>query len=113
MAVLPPPVPVALQMTHPCTLPDQKRCLPWQFMAPKVAAYGEWAGMKINMAKSPVTAMDMRTGQRIATDSITLHGVSFPVVPPNRSHKHVGLQMVLDGDCSDEKIMCARKCGKG
>ena len=72
-------------------------------LAPKVAAYGEWAGMEINMAKSPVTAMNMRTGQRIATDSITLHGVPFPVVPPTRSHKHLGLRMALDGDCSDEK----------
>jgi hypothetical protein len=51
-------------------------------LIPKVAAYVEWAGMEINMTKSPVTAMDMRTGQRIATDSITLHGVPFPVVPP-------------------------------
>ena len=72
-------------------------------LIPKVAAYVEWAGMEINMTKSPVTAMDMRTGQRIATDSITLHGVPFPVVPPNKSHKHLGLRMALNGDFSDEK----------
>jgi hypothetical protein len=72
-------------------------------LVPKVADYVEWAGMEINMKKSPVTAMDMRTGQRIATDSITLHGVPFPVVPPNQSHKHLGLRMALNGDFSDEK----------
>jgi hypothetical protein len=72
-------------------------------LVPKVAAYGEWAGMEINMAKSPVTAMDMRTGQRVATDSITLRGVPFPVVPPNQFHKHLGLRMALNGDLSDEK----------
>ena len=72
-------------------------------LVPKVAAYVEWAGMEINMAKSPVTAMDMQTGQRVATDSITLRGVPFPVVPPNQSHKHLGLRMALNGDFSDEK----------
>ena len=72
-------------------------------MVPRVAAYVEWAGMEINMAKSPVTAMDMQTGQRVATDSITLHGVPFPVVPPDKSHKHLGLRMALNGDFSDEK----------
>jgi hypothetical protein len=59
-------------------------------LVPKVADYVEWAGMEINMKKSPVTAMDMRTGQRIATDSITLHGVPFPVVPPNQSQSTLG-----------------------
>ena len=72
-------------------------------LVPKVAAYVEWAGMEINMAKSPVTAMDMQTGQRVATDSITLRGVPFPVVPPNQSHKHLGLRMALNGDFSVEK----------
>jgi hypothetical protein len=72
-------------------------------IVPKAAAYIEWAGMEINVPKSPITAMDIRTGQRVATDSITLRGVPFPVVPPDQSHKHLGLRMALNGDFSDEK----------
>ncbi len=78
-----------------------------------MADYVEWADMEINMTKSPVTAMDMRTGQRIATDSITLHWVPFPVVPPNQSHKHPGLRMALNRDFSDEKDHVSKECGKG
>jgi hypothetical protein len=72
-------------------------------MVPKVAEYLEWAGMEVNVPKSPITAMDMKTGKRIATDSITLHGVPFPVIPPSQSHKHLGLRMALNGDFSAEK----------
>jgi hypothetical protein len=60
-------------------------------MVPKVVEYLEWAGMEVNVPKSPITAMDMKTGKRVATDSITLHGVPFPVIPPSQSHKHLGL----------------------
>jgi hypothetical protein len=69
----------------------------------KVAGYLEWAGMEINLKKCGITAMDMRTGQRVATDSITLHGQPFPVILPNQSHKHLGLRMAMNGDFSDEK----------
>jgi hypothetical protein len=72
-------------------------------MVPKVAAYLEWAGMEVNVPKSPITAMDMRTGQQVVTESITLHGVPFPAIPPNKSHKHLGVRIALNGDCSDEK----------
>jgi hypothetical protein len=47
--------------------------------------------------------MDMRTGQSVATDSITLHGEPFPVIPPDRPHKHLGVRMALNGDFSAEK----------
>ncbi len=47
--------------------------------------------------------MDMRTGQRVATDSITLHEQPFPVILPNQSHKHLGLRMAMNGDFSAEK----------
>jgi len=72
-------------------------------MVPKIADYLEWAGMEINIPKSPISAMDMRTGQRVATDGITLHGVPFPAISPNQSHKHLGLRMALNGDFSAEK----------
>ncbi len=47
--------------------------------------------------------MDMRSGQRVATDSITLHGQPFPVILPNQLHKHLGLRMAMDDDFSAEK----------
>ena len=65
--------------------------------------YLEWAGMKIHLKKCGITAMDMRSGQSIATDSITLHGEPFPVIPPDRPHKHLGVRMALNGDFSAEK----------
>ncbi len=64
----------------------------------KVAGYLEWAGMEINRKKWGITAMDMRTGQRVETDSITLHGQPFPVILPNQLHKHLGLRMAMNGD---------------
>jgi hypothetical protein len=72
-------------------------------MVPAVAGYVEWAGMEINLKKCGITAVDMRTGLRVATDSITLHGKTFPVIPPDQSHKHLGLRMALNGDFSAEK----------
>ena len=45
----------------------------------KGAAYIEWAGMEINVSKSPITAIDWRTGKRVATDSIVLHGALNPL----------------------------------
>ncbi len=44
----------------------------------------EWDGMEIHLKKCGVTAMDMRNGQRVATDSIILHGQPFPVILPNQ-----------------------------
>jgi hypothetical protein len=72
-------------------------------MVPAVAGYVEWAGMEINLNKCGVTAVDMRTGLRVATDSITLHGKTFPVISPDQPHKHLGLRMALNGDFSAEK----------
>jgi hypothetical protein len=59
--------------------------------------------MDIHLKKCGVTAMDMKTGQRVATDSITLRSEPFPVIRPNQSHKHLGLRMAINGNFSDEK----------
>ena len=72
-------------------------------MAPPATGYLEWAGMEINLKKCGITAMDMRTGQQVATDSVTHHGEPFPVIPPGKSHKHLGLRVALNGDFSAEK----------
>jgi hypothetical protein len=49
----------------------------------------EWAGMEIHLKKYGITAMNMKTGQSVATDSITLHGEPFPVIPPDQQRKHL------------------------
>jgi hypothetical protein len=72
-------------------------------MAPPATDYLEWAGMEFNLKKCGITAMDMRTGQQIATGSVTHHGEPFPVIPPGKSHKHLGLRVALNGDFSAEK----------
>ncbi len=60
--------------------------------------YVEWAVMEIHQKKRGVTAMDMRNCQRVATDSITLHGQPFPVILPNQLHRHLGLRMAMNGN---------------
>jgi hypothetical protein len=47
--------------------------------------------------------MDMRNGQRVATDSITFCGQPFRVILPNQSHKHLGMRMAIDGNFLAEK----------
>ncbi len=53
--------------------------------------------------------MDMKTGQNVATDRVTLHGEHFPVIPPDQQHKHLGVQMALNGDFSADKEHVCRK----
>jgi hypothetical protein len=53
--------------------------------------------MEVHLKKCGITAMDMRTGQQVATDNIPLHGQPFPVILPNQSQKHLGLRMTMDG----------------
>jgi hypothetical protein len=63
----------------------------------------QWAGMEINLGECGITAMDMRTSQPVATDSITLHEEPIPVIPLNKSHEHLGLRLAINGDFSTEK----------
>ena len=51
--------------------------------------YVAWAGMKINMEKSAIRAVDMSTGRPVPTDSVQLNGVSFPVILPDQPYKHL------------------------
>ncbi len=46
--------------------------------------------------------MDMRNGQRVATDSITLRWQP-PVILPNQSQQHLGVRMAIDGNFLAEK----------
>ena len=61
---------------------------------PKVAAYIEWAGMEVNVPKSPKTAIDMQTGQQVPTDSITVP--SPCMVSPSRSFHPINLTSTSD-----------------
>jgi hypothetical protein len=45
--------------------------------------------------KCGITAMDMRTGQQVATESITLHGQPSPVILSNQLHTHLGLRKIV------------------
>jgi len=72
-------------------------------VVPKVADYLRWAGMEVNLKKSGISAIDFNTGARVATDSITLNGHPFPVIPPDQPHKHLGVRMTMTGDFRAEK----------
>jgi hypothetical protein len=65
--------------------------------------YVAWAGMKINMEKSAIRAVDMSTGRPVPTDSVQLNGVSFPVVLPDQPYKHLGVRGTMLGDFTAEK----------
>ena len=92
---------------------DGPDAIPAMAVLVKVATdYIEWAGMEVHLKKCGITAMDMKTGQSVATDSITLHGAPFPVIPPDQPHKHLGVRMALNGDFSAEKEHVCREMQK-
>ena len=55
------------------------------------------------MLKSTISAIDNATGRMVATDSIRHDGASFPVLPPDQAHKHLGIRINLTGDFSQER----------
>ena len=59
--------------------------------------------METNLGKCGITAMDMRTSQPVATDSVTIHGEPIPVIPLNKSQRPLGLCMAFNGDFFAEK----------
>ena len=72
-------------------------------MVPLVGDYVTWTGMKVHLGKSGIVAVDMRTGQSVPTDSITLNGKPFPVISPDQPYTHLGVRMTVMGDFSAEK----------
>jgi ribonuclease HI len=68
-----------------------------------VGAYLEWTGQLVQTNKSEIVGADLRTGQALATDSITLHGKPFTVLRPDEPHKHLGVRMTMLGDFTAEK----------
>ena len=65
--------------------------------------YLNWCGLEVNMPKSMVSAVDHATDKMVATDSITLNGMPFTVLPPDQLHKHLGLRATIMGDFAAEK----------
>jgi hypothetical protein len=62
-----------------------------------------WMGLLINMKKSFISAVDVSSGQIVATDSITYRGSCFPVLHPDQAFKRLGLRITLTGDFKAEK----------
>ncbi len=55
-----------------------------------VGSYLEWTGQLVQTNKFEIEGADLRTGQSIATDSITLNGKPFTILLPDEQHKHLG-----------------------
>ncbi len=52
-------------------------------MVQEVAAYISWAGMLVHMMKSKMMGINLKTGERVATDNVTLHGVPVSALAPD------------------------------
>jgi hypothetical protein len=80
---------------------------------PPAVGYLRWNGMAIHLKKCGITAIDMRTRQRVATDSVTLCEEPFPVILPNQSHKHLGVRIALIVIAQTRSNMYAQKYKRG
>jgi len=72
-------------------------------MVQEVGAYISWAGMLVHMMKSKIVGINFRTGERVATDNVTLHGVPFAALAPDEHYKYLGVRATVTGDFSAEK----------
>jgi hypothetical protein len=72
-------------------------------MVQEVGAYISWAGMLVHMMKSKIMGINFRTGERVATDNVTLHGVPFAALAPDEHYKYLGVRATVTGDFSAEK----------
>ena len=72
-------------------------------MVQEIGAYIDWAGMLVHMTKSKIVGFNFRTGERVATDSITLYGVPFAALAPDEHYKYLGVRANVLGDFSAEK----------
>ena len=58
----------------------------------------------VNMSKSYIRAFNLADGQLVATDSITLHGLSFSVLSADERHKLLGVHKSKIGDWRTKKL---------
>ncbi len=61
-------------------------------MVQEVGAYVSWAGMLLHMMKSKIVGIEFRTGERVATENVTLQGVPFAALAPDEHYKYQGVQ---------------------
>jgi len=66
-------------------------------------AFLTWMGQMVNMLKSKISAIDFANGRTVATDSIQLNGAAFPVQPPHKALKQLGVRLAMTDDFSEEK----------
>jgi hypothetical protein len=66
-------------------------------------AFLTWTGQTVNMLKSKISAIDFANGRTVATDSIQLNGAAFPVQPPHKALKQLGVRLAMTDDFSEEK----------
>ena len=74
-----------------------------QAIVSPAGAYLTWLGQAVNMLKSKISAIDFATGQMAATDNIRLNGTAFPVQPPHKALKQLGVRIAMNNDFSEEK----------
>ncbi|MFM9151106.1 MAG: RNA-directed DNA polymerase, partial [Candidatus Planktophila sp.] len=68
-----------------------------------VGAFLSWMGQMVNMLKSKISAINFANGHTVATDSIKLNGAVFPVQPPHKALKQLGVRIAMTDDFSEEK----------
>ncbi len=59
--------------------------------------------MLVHMMKSKIVGINFRTGERVATDNVTLHGVQFAALAPDEQYKYLGVRATVTGDFLAEK----------
>ena len=74
-----------------------------QAIVSPAGAYLKWTGQTVNMLKSKISAIDFATGQMVATDNVKLNGAAFPVQPPHKALKQLGVRIAMTNDFSEEK----------
>ena len=74
-----------------------------QAIVSPAGAYLTWTGQTVNILKSKISAIDFATGQMVATDHIKLNGAAFPVQPPHKALKQLGVRITMTNDFSEEK----------
>ncbi len=57
-------------------------------MVQEVGAHISWAGMLMHMMKLKIVGVNFKTGERVATDNVTLHGVPFVALAPDEHYKY-------------------------
>ena len=74
-----------------------------QAIVSPVGACLTWLGQAVNMLKSKISAVNFATGHMAATDNIRLDEAAFPVQPPHKALKQLGVRIAMNNDFSEEK----------